>query len=201
MKTKNEKVIFIKSLTSDFKGTNTGFDWSPYLPVFDGEKHIPGEWTPVVNDIELCERGWHFTDNKNWTEWKSHNYYLVEYAGKIIKGDNKYVAEKIRLLSPISNDIWHQILFPEGLKVGGSLDLRGTQITALPEGLEVGEWLDLSGTQITALPEGLKVGGSLDLRGTQITALPEGLKVGGSLDLRGTQITALPEGLKKRVIR
>ena len=84
---------------------------------------------------------------------------------------------------------------PEGLSVGGYLYLRGTQITALPEGLSVGGYLDLEGTQITALPEGLSVGGSLDLRGTQITALPEGLSVGGSLYLRGTQITALPEGL------
>ena len=32
---------------------------------------------------------------------------------------------------------------------GGSLYLRGTQITALPEGLTVGGYLDLSGTQIT----------------------------------------------------
>ena len=47
---------------------------------------------------------------------------------------------------------------------GGSLDLENcTQITALPEGLTVGGYLDLRGTQITALPEGLTVGGYLDL--------------------------------------
>ena len=70
-----------------------------------------------------------------------------------------------------------------------SLCLRGTQIASLPEGLTIGGWLDLEGTQITSLPEGLTVGGWLDLRGTQITSLPEGLTVGGSLDLEGTQIT------------
>ena len=48
---------------------------------------------------------------------------------------------------------------------GGSLDLRGTGITALPEGLTVGGSLYLRGTGITALPEGLTVGGSLDLEG------------------------------------
>lgn len=32
---------------------------------------------------------------------------------------------------------------------GGSLDLRGTGITALPDGLSIGGWLDLSGTGIT----------------------------------------------------
>ena len=73
---------------------------------------------------------------------------------------------------------------------GGSLDLRGTGITSLPEGLTVGGSLDLEGcTGITSLPEGLTVGGYLDLRGTGITSLPEGLTVGGNLYLRGTGIT------------
>ena len=84
---------------------------------------------------------------------------------------------------------------PDRLHVGGWLDLRDTEITALPEGLHVGGSLDLGGTNITALPEGLHVGGGLDLSGTKITALPEGLHVGGWLDLRDTEITALPEGL------
>jgi len=43
------------------------------------------------------------------------------------------------------------------LHVGGSLDLHGTQITALPDGLHVGGWLDLRDTRITALPDNLSV--------------------------------------------
>ena len=44
----------------------------------------------------------------------------------------------------------------------GSLDLRGTGITSLPDGLSVGGYLDLEGcTGITSLPDGLSVGGSL----------------------------------------
>jgi len=84
---------------------------------------------------------------------------------------------------------------PDNLTVGGALDLDGTQITALPDNLTVGGSLYLKGTQITALPDNLTVGGYLDLRGTQITALPDNLTVGGYLDLRGTQITALPDNL------
>ncbi|MEN9307740.1 MAG: hypothetical protein RL173_1672, partial [Fibrobacterota bacterium] len=34
-------------------------------------------------------------------------------------------------------------------RIGGSLDLSGTQITTLPDGLTVGGSLYLSGTQIT----------------------------------------------------
>ena len=56
-----------------------------------------------------------------------------------------------------------------------SLDLSYTQITSLPEGLSVGGWLNLRCTPITSLPEGLSVGGWLDLSYTQITSLPEDL--------------------------
>jgi len=47
-------------------------------------------------------------------------------------------------------------------------------ITALPEGLEVGGDLDLGGTAITALPDGLKVGGDLFLAGPGILDVPRG---------------------------
>ena len=70
-------------------------------------------------------------------------------------------------------------------KNGGSLDLRGTGITALPDNLTVGGSLYLRGTGITALPDNLTVGGYLDLRGTGITALPDNLTVGGYLYLEG----------------
>ena len=46
---------------------------------------------------------------------------------------------------------------PQGLKVGGYLNLYGTQIKELPQGLTVGGGLNLSGTQIKELPQGLKV--------------------------------------------
>ena len=59
--------------------------------------------------------------------------------------------------------------------------------------LTVGGWLDLRDTNITALPDNLTVGGSLDLSGTNITALPDNLTVGGWLDLSGTNITAQKE--------
>ena len=45
----------------------------------------------------------------------------------------------------------------ESGKIGGSLDLRGTGITALPDGLTVGGYLDLEGcTGITALPASIR---------------------------------------------
>ena len=85
---------------------------------------------------------------------------------------------------------------PDNLTVGGSLYLRGTQISALPDNLTVGGYLYLQGTRISALPDNLTVGGSLDLRGTQISALPDNLTVGGYLDLQGTQIKQ-PQSIKR----
>ena len=83
-------------------------------------------------------------------------------------------------------------------KNGGSLDLRGTGITALPDNLTVGGYLNLEGcTGLTSLPDSLVVGSWLDLRGcTGLTSLPENLTVPGGLDLRGcTGLTSLPENL------
>ena len=77
------------------------------------------------------------------------------------------------------------------MNVTGSLDLSGTQITALPDNLTVTGSLYLRSTQITALPDNLTVTGSLDLSGTQITALPDNLTVTGSLYLRGCDLSGV----------
>ena len=84
---------------------------------------------------------------------------------------------------------------PEGLTVGGYLNLGYTQITKLPEGLAVGGSLYLGNTQIEKLPEGLTVGG-LYLKDAQIKELPEGLVVGGWLSLKGSKVTSLPEDVR-----
>ena len=86
-------------------------------------------------------------------------------------------------------DIENYKIENDNLTVGGDLNLRGTNITALPDNLTVGGYLDLEDTNITALPDNLIVGGYLDLRGTNITALPDNLTVGGYLNLEDTNIT------------
>ena len=56
----------------------------------------------------------------------------------------------------------------DNLTVGGSLDLRGTNISSLPDNLTVGGDLYLRGTNISSLTDNLTVGGFLDLEGTNI---------------------------------
>ena len=84
---------------------------------------------------------------------------------------------------------------PKRLRVGGRLDLSGTDVTTLPAGLHCYH-LALKNTPVRSLPTDLQVDYKIDLQGcTQLAELPVGLKV-GSLVLRGcTALPALPEGL------
>jgi predicted outer membrane lipoprotein len=84
---------------------------------------------------------------------------------------------------------------PEGLRVGGGLNLRETGLLALPEGFRVGGHLELDQTPLTALPKGLVVGGTLTARYVPLTELPPDLRVGGSLNLIGARVATYPPGL------
>jgi hypothetical protein len=87
-------------------------------------------------------------------------------------------------------------LTEDDLHIKGDLDLENSNITSLPEGLKVGGYLDLYRCkQLTSLPEGLEVGGMLNLEGLQMTSLPKGMKVGGILVLNFSEITSLPNDL------
>ena len=59
---------------------------------------------------------------------------------------------------------------PDGLNVEDNLSLYGCKnIQSLPEGLEVGGFLDLGHSNITSLPKGLKVWGRLFIKNTPLT--------------------------------
>ena len=154
-----------------------GFKWS-----------LLGEWTEAqdFNEKRKCGGGLHGQDRNYSGSIMGSRLVFCETEGEHIAIGDKVKVRRAAIL--LINQL------PEGLTVGGGLDLRGTQIAALPEGLTVWGGLYLRGTKIAALPKGLTVGGGLDLSWTKIAALPEGLTVGGDLDLSGTQIAALPEG-------
>ena len=78
-------------------------------------------------------------------------------------------------------------------RVGGYLDLEGSQIQSLGELREVGGDLDLRGTPIQSLGKLREVRGTLNLRGTGIQSLGELREVGGNLNLYGTPIKSLGE--------
>ncbi len=80
---------YIKFTTSDRLPTN-GVGRYPSV----------GQWTRRIKDVELCQRGWHMT----WLEMSplfERSYYrtfVCQADGQIIKGDDKLVAERMRLL-------------------------------------------------------------------------------------------------------
>ena len=138
-----------------------GFQWNPI-----------GEWTeaPDWNPSPECGGGLHGNGPQSsgyWTNGSDLDFCI--YDGEFVEIDGEKGKVK-RAAVLLRNQL------PDGLSVGGSLNLENTQITSLPDGLSVGGSLDLENTQITSLPDGLSVGGFLDLRGTQITSLPDGLK-------------------------
>ena len=116
------------------------FQWNPV-----------GEWTeaPDWDPSPRCGGGLHGNGPKSiggyYTAGVDIDFCFIDEP--IVTIDEKIKVRRAMILSRNS--------LPEGLQVGGNLDLRGTQITSLPEGLQVGGYLDLQDTQITSLPEGL----------------------------------------------
>ena len=91
------------------------------------------------------------------------------------------------------------ITLPDGLKVGGTLSLRGcTELKSLPDGLTVGGSLYLEDCKgLKSLPDGLQVGGTLFLNDCKrLRHLPAGLRVGRSLFIPGTGIQDIPPDIK-----
>ena len=118
----------------------------------------------------------------------------IEQVKRIFEFLEKKEKHKVPFLFKVKCEI---PFTKEELNIKGRLYLFDSKITTLPEGLKVGGDLDLSYSEkLNSLPKGLKVGGELNLFYTKITSLPEGLKVGGSLTLAFCDnITSLPESL------
>jgi len=70
----------------------------------------------------------------------------------------------------------------------------------LPQGLKVGGTLDLTGTPITSLPQDLIVNGDLDLANVRIASLPQSLQVGGVIRYFRGDRTEAPPHLQRKII-
>ena len=83
------------------------------------------------------------------------------------------------------------------LENNGNLDLSFSEYDALPDGLQVGGWLNLRGTNITALPEGLVVAENINIRDTRISSLPDDLTVGGEIHTDNHALATPPRVLRE----
>ena len=92
-----------KVISVDNKSCNGGnFDWTEYLP----QNNEPGRWTPVIEDINLCSRGYHVTPYPcMWVCDKTDRIFLVEcqdvQEGQKTGTVDKVVAKSIRLVKEI----------------------------------------------------------------------------------------------------
>ena len=104
-----------------------GFQWNPV-----------GEWTeaPDWNPQPVCGGGLHGSAPEafGYFERRPTIEFCITEGKRVTIGDDKIKVPRAMIL--LVNQL------PEGLSVGGSLDLEGTQITQLPEGLSVGGSLD-----------------------------------------------------------
>jgi hypothetical protein len=74
------------------------FKWS--LP----EDDKPGEWTPAIDDVEICKKGYHLTTH--YAHWSDRdNVEVYEAEGDVVKFDgyDKVVCSRARLLKRVEN--------------------------------------------------------------------------------------------------
>lgn len=99
--TERRRVMYYKIIGADNRSCNGGdFDWTDYLPVKSEDGWTPGKWTPVVEDVELCERGYHVMDKDHLIDWINAQCFEAEVL-EPEQGDNKYVCKSIRLTRKI----------------------------------------------------------------------------------------------------
>ena len=66
----------------------------------------PGKWMPKIDDIELCERGYHFFRREDLVYWLDEEIWEVKVRGDILFGDDKGVAQQARLIRKV--ETWNE---------------------------------------------------------------------------------------------
>lgn len=83
---------YYKVLKKNGQSTVQDFPW--HLPK-DG---TPGKWMPRVEKLELCVSGYHLCRREDLVHWVNEAIYEAEVADEVLKGDDKVVVHRVRLL-------------------------------------------------------------------------------------------------------
>ena len=92
---------YYKFLTADNKGKFSEYDFTQYLP----DRDKPGKWLPKIENPILCEKGYHCFMPGYILEWIEAQLFEVEINGRHFYGDDKIVAQNMRLLRKV--DAWN----------------------------------------------------------------------------------------------
>ena len=98
------KGMMYKVLTADLKSGHGGkFDWTPY---------IDGKMTPVIDDVRMCERGYHITSDPMMWPLIGMRVFEVAQMGDGQIGGNKSIVSWVQL-GPERPDLvpayWHNV--------------------------------------------------------------------------------------------
>jgi hypothetical protein len=89
--------------------TYDGFRWPLPTKNADGT-WTPGKWTrKITGKLELCENGYHFTDDSWCAAWVDAEMYEIEIIVKIVTSDDtpvKHICRRARLLRRI--ETWNE---------------------------------------------------------------------------------------------
>lgn len=91
---------YYKWIFSDGHSNFAYFDYSKYI----GE--MPSEELPMIQNIEMCRTGYHFTDSKNLLEWLSSSdckLYKIVPKGDVYSSDTKFVSQSFKFSQYIGN--------------------------------------------------------------------------------------------------
>jgi len=87
---------YYKFLQSDHKAQYSEYDYSDYLP-----SAKPGKWLPKVENLVMCQSGYHVCIKKDLLDWTSDILYIVEIRGKRIKDSDKIAAQEMRFVTRV----------------------------------------------------------------------------------------------------
>jgi hypothetical protein len=150
------------------------FNYEKYLPI----ENKPGPWLPLIENIKLCEVGYHLTLEPH--KWEGNRVFLCEYKGKTEGDADKFVVSTFRFLKEITitNCIDPHIFVRIAYLC--HVDLRGVDLS----------WVDLSWTNL----HGANLQGAnlaeADLRGANLS----GANLEGA-NLRGANLFMAELGL------
>lgn len=126
---------------------------------------------------------------------------VISATAGLSPAETKAATEGIRIAAGTSISVPRNArALPDGLRLGSTLHLAGTEVEETPDNLSVGRDLILSGSMVRKLGVNTMVKRVLDLRDSLVEELPPGLTVGGKagsrLDLRQSRITRIPDDVR-----
>jgi len=95
-----------KVLDANGCGPYSNYQWPKPTKNEDGT-WTPGEWVEAEGELVMCENGIHYCDGeKQLLSWLNSQIYEIEVDGEEMRGDDKCIAQRGRLLRRI--EAWNE---------------------------------------------------------------------------------------------